>query len=152
MIEIYNLDNILVNQTLSSQKEVFEKIAEIAVASEISNSKQAIVDGLFSRETQGTTGFLDGFAIPHTKSGTVQKPGAIIITLNEGIEWDSMDGKPVTFLIALLIPESEAGTTHLSLLSSISRMLIHQEVRDQLLKASKPDEILEELNNALVNQ
>ncbi|MBM7587247.1 PTS system fructose-specific IIA component [Bacillus pakistanensis] len=151
MIEIFNLNNILVHQPLTSQKEVFEKIAEVAMEADISDSKQAIVDGLFNRETHGTTGFLDGFAIPHTKSEAIHKPGAIIITLKDGIEWDSMDGKPVKFLIALLIPESEAGTTHLSLLSSISRMLIHQEIRDHLLAASKPKQILDQLNNALVS-
>jgi fructose PTS system EIIA component len=150
-MDLFNLHHIYLNQPLHSKKSAFERIAEIAVDLKLADSKQPIVDGLLNREQQGTTGFLDGFAIPHTKSSAIQKPGVVILTSTDGIEWEALDGAPVTFLIALLIPESEAGTTHLTLLSHISRMLIHADVRQRLLQAQAPEEIFETFQQALVN-
>ncbi|MGM7719747.1 PTS sugar transporter subunit IIA [Metabacillus sp. Hm71] len=152
MNTLFQTDNIRTNVNLHSKKDVFKLIAEIAVSNNISSAKQSIIDGLSKREQEGTTGFMDGFAIPHTKSKAIDKAAVIIVTLSNGVEWESMDNKPIRFAISLLIPESEAGTTHLSLLSSISRMLIHEDIRQNLLNATNPNEIIEVLNNAMVNQ
>lgn len=149
MNEMLNIQNIKINENLNNQHEVFERIAEIAVENNLSSSKQLVIDGLSAREEQGTTGFMEGFAIPHTKTAAIKEAGIVIITLSEGIEWESLDGQPARFIISLLIPESEGGTTHLSLLSSISRMLMHSEVRESLLNASNEEEILKELNHAI---
>ncbi|MGG0554735.1 PTS sugar transporter subunit IIA [Priestia aryabhattai] len=149
MNEMLRIQNIEINKNLNNQHEVFERIAEIAVENNFSSSKQLVIEGLSTREKQGTTGFMEGFAIPHTKSTAIKEPGIVIITLSEGIEWESMDGQPARFIISLLIPENESGTTHLSLLSSISRMLMHSEIRESLLNASNQEEVLKELNKAL---
>jgi PTS system fructose-specific IIA component len=151
MNQLSYIREICLNETFNTKEEVFEKIAEIAEAHLLTSSKQSIIDGLKNREKVATTGFLDGFAIPHTKAEGITEASAIILTLTEGIEWDSMDGKPTRFIISLLTPESEASTTHLALLSSISRILIHQDVRDNLLHAKAEDEIVNELNRAHVN-
>jgi fructose PTS system EIIA component len=150
-MDILNLTHIHLNESLHSKKGAFERIAELAVDLKLADSTQPVVEGLLKREQEGTTGFLDGFAIPHTKSSAVQKPGVIILTSTEGIEWEALDGAPVTFIIALLIPESEAGTTHLTLLSHISRMLIHTDVRQSLLNAATPEEIFETFQQAMVS-
>lgn len=150
-MDLLNLHHIHLNESIHSKKSAFERIAELAVHLKLADSTQPVVEGLQKREQEGTTGFLDGFAIPHTKSSAVQKPGVIILTSTEGIEWEALDGAPVNFLIALLIPESEAGTTHLTLLSHISRMLIHADVRQSLLQAQAPEEILKTFQQALVN-
>jgi fructose PTS system EIIA component len=151
MTDIFSMNYIKVNEDLSTQSEAFARIAEIAAAEGLASSKEEVAEGLAKREGEGTTGFMDGFAIPHTKSPAVVKPGAVILKANEGIEWQSMDGKPIKFIISLLIPDNEAGTTHLTLLSHISRLLIHADVREKLLAASTPEEILEEFREALVN-
>jgi fructose PTS system EIIA component len=152
MTDIFQPNYIRVNEILGSQREVFGRIAELAVEQGLALSTQPVVDGLTAREQEGTTGFMDGFAIPHTKSAAIGKPGVIILTAVEGVEWESMDGKPVTFIISLLIPESEAGTTHLTLLSHISRILIHTDVRTKLLNAGTPDEILNIFDQTIVSQ
>lgn len=152
MTDIFNLDYICVNERISSQQEAFVKIAQVAADQNLATDRQSVVDGLSRREQEGSTGFMDGFAIPHTKCAAVQKPGVVILTSTQGIEWQSMDGKPARFIISLLIPDSEAGTTHLTLLSHISRLLIHNDIRQNLLNAGTPAEILAELNRAMVSQ
>lgn len=145
--------NLIKYQTnFSTQDEVFQEIASLAVSQGIATDGQAVIDGLIARENQSTTGFTDGFAIPHTKAEAIQEAGIVILVNENGIEWDSMDGKPARFFISLLIPENEAGTTHLSLLASISRMLVHDEVRTSLLEAKSVEEIYTIINRHLESE
>ncbi|MCU9614407.1 fructose PTS transporter subunit IIA [Caldibacillus lycopersici] len=146
---MYRKENISVNENIQTQLEAFERIAELAVSNGIADSKQAVVDGLLQREKESTTGFMEGFAIPHTKTTAVTEASVIILKTNDGIEWNSLDGSPVRFIISLLIPESEAGTTHLTLLSALSRMLIHSDVREQLMQANNATEILTVLTSVM---
>lgn len=148
---LFSEQNILLNESISSQREVFIKIAEHCVSNNIAISTEELIQALEEREVQSTTGFIDGFAIPHAKSSSIQIPSALIITLSEGIDWNSMDQKAVKFIIALLIPENAEATTHLTALSNISRMLIHQEIRENLLAAQNKQQILQLINESIVS-
>ncbi|WP_312097658.1 fructose PTS transporter subunit IIA [Niallia sp.] len=151
MNTLFSEQNVLLNERISSQRDVFIKIAEHCVSNNIASSSEKLLHALEEREKQSTTGFIDGFAIPHAKSSSIQIPSALIITLSEGIDWDSMDQKPVKFIISLLIPENEAATTHLTALSNISRMLIHQEIRENLLEAQNKQEVLQLIDESIVS-
>ncbi|RBW68660.1 PTS sugar transporter subunit IIA [Bacillus taeanensis] len=149
MNNLLNLTQIKLDQNLSSQQEVFELISQIAVDHGIANSKQEVIDGLKHREEESTTGFQDGFAIPHTQTSAITKPGIVVVSSNDGIEWESLDEKPARFFISLLIPEEEVGTTHIKALASLSRMLIHDDKREKLLNAESADTVYETINEAL---
>ena len=142
---ILNIHHISLNEELVSQQEVFERIAELAVQNGIASSQKKVVEGLLERERLSTTGFLDGFAIPHTQVGEIVRPGIVILSTKHGIEWRSMDDQPTRFFIALLIPKNEAGTIHLQILSSLSRMLMHDDTRQNLLSAESAQEVLEKI-------
>ncbi len=86
---------------------------------------------------------MDGFAIPHAKDHSIEEANVIIVQLNSKIDWKSLDGEGTDFIIALFIPDSEAGTTHLKLLSQVARLLMHKEVTNCLKQAQSPDEIAE---------
>ncbi|MGA5691634.1 PTS sugar transporter subunit IIA [Cytobacillus pseudoceanisediminis] len=126
---------IQLQATASSQTGVFQSIADIAVENGIATSAEEIVKGLQAREAQSTTGFQDGFAIPHTQADAVVKPAIVIVRTETGIEWESFDDQPAFFFLSLLIPKSEAGTTHLKALSSLSRVLMDEDKRQELLDA-----------------
>ena len=102
-------ENIFLHQSLSTQKEAFEFLARQAVALGISADEQQVYQKLVARENEGTTGMMDGFAIPHAKDQSIKEPSILIVTLDQGIEWNSMDGQRINFVIALFIPDSEAG-------------------------------------------
>ncbi|WP_409294291.1 PTS sugar transporter subunit IIA [Peribacillus sp. SCS-26] len=152
MNSLFTLDTIRVDEKINDQQEAFKRIAGIAFENGITESPEDVAAGLKEREKEGTTGFLEGFAIPHTKSAAVKEPAVIVIRTTEGIEWQSLDGEPVSFIISLLIPEEEKGTTHLTLLSHISRLLIHAEVRRDLRGAADQAGIVEVLGKAAVSQ
>lgn len=144
-------DSIFINESLSSQEEVFHFIAQKAVSLGISNDENAIYNGLVEREQQGTTGMMDGFAIPHAKSSAITNPKIVIVRLAGEIDWNSMDGKPTSFIFSLLIPDGEAGTTHLKLLATVARMLMKAEVKEALLGATSAEQIEDVLNSHLAD-
>ena len=114
---------IFLNENLTSQEEVFHFIAQKAVALGVSADENAVYNGLVEREQQGTTGMMD--------------------------DWNSMDGKPTLFIFSLLIPDGEAGTTHLKLLATVARMLMKADVKEALLGASTAEQLEEVLNSHL---
>jgi len=149
MMEIIQEENIFLKQSLASQKEVFDFLAEQAKKLAISTDEKRVYQKLVERENEGTTGMMDGFAIPHAKDQTIKEPSIIIVTLDQGIEWNSLDGQLINFVIALFIPDSEAGTTHLKLLSAVARLLMRNEVTEQLKAAQSKTAIATLLNEKI---
>lgn len=138
--------SVLLDINVDSQQEVFELIAEEAVKQGYGDNKEMILQGLNTREEEGTTGMMDGFAIPHAKSDSILKPSLVILKLNKGIEWDSMDGKLIDFVISLLIPEKQKGTAHLKILSKVARLLMKEDAKNDLKQAESALEIENVLN------
>ena len=86
-----------------------------AVEAGIANDSDALLAAFLKRESEGTTGMVDGYAIPHAKTDAVVRPAVVVLKAADGVAaWDTMDGAPVTCAIALLVPESQAGTAHLT--------------------------------------
>ncbi|WP_275574544.1 PTS sugar transporter subunit IIA [Enterococcus crotali] len=95
---------------------------------------------------------MDGFAIPHAKSSAIKEASILIVKMKNPIEWDSLDGKPTEVIIALLIPEQEAGTTHLKLLSKVARLLMKDDFKTQLKELESAAEIAEYVNQQLIEE
>lgn len=133
--------SILVDVSANNQKDVFTLISNEAVNKGYAQDSNLLIDALNNRENESTTGMMDGFAIPHAKSDTIKMPALIIFKLVNGVEWNSMDGKQIDFVISLLIPEEEKSTTHLQLLSKVARLLMKEEVKKLLKKAKSDSEI-----------
>lgn len=126
---------------LPTKESVFEQLATIIYENGYGTDTTAIKKALFTREEEGTTGMMDGFAIPHAKSSAIIKPCVAILKLPTGVEWQSMDGKLISSVIALFIPDSEAGTTHLQYLSKIARLLMKEDFKHQFQDANTPEEV-----------
>lgn len=95
---------------------------------------------LLEREKLGSTGIGDGIAIPH---GKVEKIDRLWVSFGrsvEGIDFDSMDGKPAHLFFLLLAPEAFAGS-HLTALAKLSRLLKNTSVREQMMEADDPQTI-----------
>ena len=75
------------------------------------------------REKIETTGFGEGVAIPHAKIDGLNNPFIAIMRFQEPIDWDAIDGQPVTTVIALVMPTTDKDNTHLKVISSFSRKL-----------------------------
>lgn len=136
-----NKELIQVGLNFNSREEVFNYLGELVVDNGVGLSKEEVVKALESREQEGTTGMMDGFAIPHAKSETIKTPEVAVLKLNTGVEWDSLDGKPIQYIVALFIPNEQAGTTHLKLLSQIARLLMKSDFKTSFANASSSEEL-----------
>lgn len=148
-MEMITKDHVFLNQAFTTQTEVFQFLADQTVVLGISESAELVYEALQLRESEGTTGMMEGFAIPHAKSAAVKEPSVLIVSFTAGIEWDSLDGKPIDYAIALFIPDDEAGTTHLHMLSKIARLLMKESFKTEFRQANTAEEMATLLTNYL---
>ena len=95
---------------------------------------------VMEREEESTTGIGFGVAIPHGKSAAVTKPALGFGRSQRGIEYDSMDNKPVHLVFLIAVPDT-SNDEHLRILSQLSRKLMHEEVRQKLMTVTTAEEI-----------
>ncbi|QVK09077.1 PTS fructose transporter subunit IIABC [Mycoplasma mycoides] len=146
---VFNKDYIFLNVNLKTKQEVFEFIASKAKELKIVTSKKALIDGFKLREAENTTGFEDGFAIPHPKDvKQIKKPAVFVLRFTNPIEWNALDNKPIEIAIALLTPQTtDENNSHLTLLSQVAVKLTNQEFKTALKQAKTKKEILNILNS-----
>ncbi|WP_042143595.1 PTS sugar transporter subunit IIA [Paucisalibacillus sp. EB02] len=129
----------------SNEKETaIRELADLMQKSKILEDEELYLEAVMKREAEFTTGIGYGVAIPHGKSNVVTKPSIAFGKSKSGISYDSMDGKPVHLIFLIAVPEN-SNNEHLKILSQLSRKLIHQDIRDSLMKAVTKDEIYEVL-------
>lgn len=144
-----NEKNVLLHQTASTKDEALRTISDYAATLGATDSADEIYSAFLDREEIDKTGMVDGFAVPHCKS-TAVKQATIVIYKNETpLEWPSLDDKDVDIAMALLIPDGEAGTTHLRLLSKAAVLLMNDEFKATLRSSDDAAEIAEVLNKGL---
>ena len=132
-------NTILHNFKATSKKQALQKIAEIA-ARETNTDERIIMEQLVERERLGSTGMGKGVAIPHARMQSIDTVFTALITLDQPIDFDAIDEKPVDLMIVLLAPH-DAGADHLQALASASRLLRDQELCDKLRGARNVDAI-----------
>jgi PTS system nitrogen regulatory IIA component len=138
--EILTLETILAEVKANNKENSIKELAEFLCQNHAIADKSELVRVLLEREKLGSTGIGENVAIPHAKmKGLDQIIAAFGISKN-GIEFDSLDQKPVNFIFVLLAPENATGK-HLKALARISRLLKNQEFKSNLLKASNRDDI-----------
>lgn len=151
MSEFVPASHVLLDCSAATVDDALELIAERAVAFGLAEDAAAVRDAFKAREAEGTTGMMGGFAIPHAKSEAITASGVIVAKFSGGVEWASMDGEPITCAIALLTPASEAGTTHLQLLSKVAVLLMDEHFRSEVQAAADAEAIAALVNDGLAS-
>jgi len=127
--------NILLDLDVTSKKRMFEQ-AGLLFENNQGVARSLVFDSLFARERLGSTGLGQGVAIPHGRIKGLKDAVAAFVRLAQPVPFDSPDGKPVSLVFLLLVPE-QATEQHLRVLSELAQMLSDRELREKL--ASDPD-------------
>lgn len=130
-----------------SKKEALDQIVALMVKSEKINDEKAYRKQVYAREEEGTTGIGEGIAIPHGKCDAVNKPGLAAMVVKNGVDFDSLDGEPVTLMFLIAAPNTE-DNVHLDVLSKLSVLMMDDEFSDSLRNAKSVDEFLKIIDNA----
>ena len=140
IIDLLTPNCILPNLQATNKKAVLEELAETLTPESGGLSLQTVMEVLLDRERLGSTGIGDNIAIPHGKLPQLTQLMLCFGRSLKGVDFDSMDGKPSHLFFMLLAPVNSAGL-HLKALAKISRMLMSQPFRDNLMQAKGAEEI-----------
>ncbi|MCC6102444.1 MAG: fructose PTS transporter subunit IIA [Olegusella sp.] len=131
--------NVMLGQHADDRYEVLRAIANAAESLGVTHSADAVYRSFLEREEMGATGMTDGFAIPHAKCAAINTATVIVFKNDKKLSWPSFDDKPIDIAIALLVPDGEAGTTHIKLLSKTAVLLMDDGFK----------ELVRDTNNAI---
>jgi len=107
-------------------------------------SVEVVVATILKRESLASTGLGGGIAIPHGRVAGLARPLAAIGLSPQGTEFGALDGKPVHLLFLILTPVHDEGA-HVHILGKISRLLTSDYLRERLLNAKAPEDVMEVL-------
>ncbi len=119
------------------KKQILTTLAK-AAATYLKTSEKALVDALLTKEHTRSSGLGDGVAMPNLKVKGLQKPFALLATLNQSIDFETNDELPVDLVAIIISPERE-GPKHLRRLSRVSRLLKNEDIHQKLCEADDAD-------------
>jgi len=139
-------ENVFVNQSIASRQDALRFIADKAQELGVTKDADAVYQAFLAREDMGETGMTDGFAVPHAKAPAIDKAAVVVLKNDHALDWPSFDNKPVDVCISLLVPDGEAGTTHIRLLSKTAVLLMRDEFKALVRSTDDPQAIADAIN------
>jgi fructose-specific phosphotransferase system IIA component len=131
----------------SREKEaVITELVDLLDTNGLLLDRNVALEAVLTRERTQSTGTGAGIAIPHGKCTGVKELVMAIGIAHEPIEFESIDGKPVTIIFLLVSPIDQTGP-HIQALARISRLMLNEEFRLKLEKVTSADEVYELLND-----
>lgn len=140
ILDLLTPERIMADLQATNKRGALEELARTMTDGPDGLSLKSVMDVLMERERLGSTGIGDHIAIPHGKLPQLSQLLLAFGRSLKGVNFDSMDGKPSHLFFLLLAPVDSTGL-HLKTLAKISRMLMSQPFRDNLMKAKGAEEI-----------
>ena len=137
---ILTAQQVILDLEASSKKRLFEQ-AGMLFERELGVARGVVFDSLFAREKLGSTGLGQGIAIPHGRIKGLKQAAGAFIRLATPVPFDSPDGRPVTLLFVLLVPE-QATEEHLQILSELAQRFSERPFRESLQGAADADAVV----------
>ncbi len=137
---ILSASRVVLDLDVGSKKRVFEQ-AGMLFESYLGLARSLIFDSLFAREKLGSTGLGQGIAIPHGRIKGLKQAAGAFMRLSTPVPFDSPDGRPVSMLFVLLVPE-QATDQHLQILSELAQRFSDRAFREALQAAADPASVV----------
>jgi PTS system nitrogen regulatory IIA component len=124
--------DLIIEDLLATDKVgVIREFADLLVSRGRVKDADELVRVVLERESQGSTGIGDGIAIPHAKSRAISEAVVVFGRSRQGVDFQTLDGKPAYLFFLLVSPEDHPGE-HLKTLARISRIMRNASLRDRL--------------------
>ena len=145
--DLLDVRSISLNAAPADKSQTLDAAVALMAKSGKISDEEAYRRQVYAREEESTTGIGEGIAIPHGKCDAVKKPGLAAMVIPGGVDFDSLDGEPVTLLFLIAAPNTE-DNVHLDVLSKLSMMLMDEEFTKSLRAAKTPEEFLAIIDQA----
>ncbi len=140
--ELLNEDNILLDVEAKDKYELIDKLIDVVTNSGKVLDKEKVRNCVYEREKILSTGVGKGFAVPHGKTDAVTDIVLAFAITKEPLDYEALDKQPVR-LVLLMVGKDSLVSSHIKLLSRISRLMNNDEFRENLLNAKTKQEVLE---------
>jgi PTS system nitrogen regulatory IIA component len=137
--ELLPVGNVALDVDAASKARLFEAVA-LMFERDTHLAPATIIASLAAREKLGSTGLGQGIAIPHGRLKGLAEARGAFVRLATPIPFDAPDGKPVSQVFVLLVPE-HATDRHLQILSELAQMFSERSFRERLAAARDRDEV-----------
>ena len=138
--DILKKEHIIKELDSRDKKNVLDELSSfLENEGEITN-KENLLAALIEREKLGSTGIGENVAIPHAKISEIDKIITVFGRSKNGVEFESLDQKPVNFIFLVIAPENSTGQ-HLKALARISRLFKNPSLRESVLRTNEADQI-----------
>lgn len=145
--ELLTRENTLNHISPADKTGLMHLIAEKATLPGCHLTVEQVFGALMARERLGSTGIGEGIAIPHCRLDCISKPRGLLLKLDQPIDFDSLDGRPVDLVFVLLTPAADADV-HLHVLSHLAGLFNQPEYREALRDATDADSLHEQAVNS----
>ncbi|USN97948.1 MAG: phosphoenolpyruvate--protein phosphotransferase [Phycisphaeraceae bacterium] len=131
----------------ASKEEAIRHAVEVMWITGRTEAPRDVEEAVWAREETYSTGLGYGFAVPHCKCDAVKAPTLTVVRLASPVEWESMDGKPVSTILLLAVPAAEGdgggAAGHMKVFATLARRLMHESFRERLESLDDPEKIAE---------
>lgn len=145
--ELLDKRSISLDAAPASKSEALDLAVELMAAGGKLSDVEAYRRQVYAREEESTTGIGEGIAIPHGKCDAVKKPGLAAMIIRDGVDFDSLDGEPVTLLFLIAAPNTK-DNVHLDVLSKLSVLMMDEEFSASLRNAETVEQFLSIIDQA----
>jgi fructose-specific phosphotransferase system IIA component len=127
------------------KKSIITELVDLLDSNGALLDREMALNAVLVREQTKSTGIGSGIAIPHGKCAAAKELVMAIGLVSEGIDFESVDGKPVKIIFLLVSPADQTGP-HIQALAKISRLMLDAEFKEELEGASSAEEVYELLD------
>jgi len=145
--ELLTKDTIAMDLSSTEKNGVIDELVKQLDKAGKLNDVTTFKEAIHNRESQSTTGIGEGIAIPHAKVAAVDTPAIAFGKSKTGVDYQSLDMQPAHLFFMIAAPEGGAQT-HLDALAKLSGILMDEKVREDLLHANSPQEVLQIIDKA----
>lgn len=145
--ELLDKRSISLDAAPASKSEALDLAVELMAAGGKLSDVEAYRRQVYAREEESTTGIGEGIAIPHGKCDAVKKPGLAAMVIRDGVDFDSLDGEPVTLLFLIAAPNTK-DNVHLDVLSKLSVLMMDEAFSASLRNAKTVEQFLSIIDQA----
>jgi PTS system fructose-specific IIC component len=136
--EILKIENISFDIPTKNKVEVISELVDLMYNSSPDFDKDSVKQSLMMRELKGSTGIGNHIAVPHAKVEGINKIMISVGIFKNGIDFESVDGKPVYLVFCIVMPQNIDPKLHLGLLKEIVSKYERLNLKEVISSLSSP--------------
>ena len=138
--QLLRKDAVICNLKSSNKEDAIRELLASCDLSAEDSSEKNILDNLFEREAEQSTGIGDGMAFPHARIIGLTKIHIAIGVSKKGIDFNSLDRKPVNFIILTVVDHAKPNEL-LKSRAAIAKLFAQPETRQKMLETSSNENL-----------